>query len=142
MGTAKFEIKDVTSLGKQLSSEADIIYPRGTYDGVAKIGRTNSIKFDAKIGTFTVHKVTTHTPEEDEEFALPLMASRNHSNQQKKKIEQMKTKLTLGHGGPIVRQTFISGDYCEEVHTHRRTVVELRCCTGREINDWTQNRKN
>lgn len=122
-----------------LSSDFPYLYHQ------VKVGRTHSINYDAKSGDFTVHKETTHTSEQDEEFedfSLHMMASSNLSNQQKIGKEQMKRKLTLGHGGPIVRQKFFNGDYCEEVHAHREVLVEMRCCTEKEIDDWTRTKKN
>lgn len=106
-----------------------------------KTGRTSTIMYDAQSGTFTAQQETIHTSEQDEEFALPLQAPSTLSKEKKKKKEQMKKELTLGHGGPIVRQTFVSGDYCEKVNKRRSAAVELRCCTERDLSDWRTDKK-
>lgn len=52
-----------------------------------------------------------------------------------------KKMQTLGHGGPIVRQSFTGGAFCEEVGYNRHMDVELRCCTEEEIDHWLESKK-
>merc|ERR1712194_112590 len=70
-----------------------------------------------------------------------LDSSLNLSSRQRRELTIMKKGSRSGHGGPVILQTFDSGKYCEEVRANREVVLELRCCTEQEIDQWTKAKK-
>mmetsp|Transcript_946 Transcript_946/g.2260 ORF Transcript_946/g.2260 Transcript_946/m.2260 type:complete len:1135 (-) Transcript_946:63-3467(-) len=130
----KYEVQDVIMVGMHLG-ETQIIYPKHTYKGEEK-GRTITMK--SGLGQ---HRSSWqyHTAEEDEKYSRAHQAAASSSKSQGSIFHQYKQEL--GHGGPIIKQTFDQGDTCEEVGRQRHMSVELRCCTEDEIDHWLESKK-
>ncbi|KAL7542157.1 hypothetical protein ACHAXR_011564 [Thalassiosira sp. AJA248-18] len=132
----KYTIEDITLVGKfDRKTNMQIIYPRGVYNGKSEQGTTQDIRFDL-MGNTIHSSVHPHTPEDDVKYRLAYRPPDKVLDLENK---QMMSKL--GHGGPIIRQMFESGDYCEDAGHHRKMQVELRCCTEEEIDHWLESKK-
>lgn len=84
-------------------------------------------------------KVRLHTAQEDKLYSRSYHPKDDILDNEKR----IENRLNhLGHGGPIVKQVFDSGDYCHEADDNRKIDVELRCCTEEEIDHWLESKKS
>lgn len=107
-------------------------------------GKTTKLKFNGEGQGWTQLSEKVHLPDEDAKYApLNQQTPNNQLNmiKVKKELEKRKHNLELGHGGPIIRQVYDTGDYCEEAKANRKMDVDLRCCTPDEIDHWLKTKK-
>jgi len=127
----RYEIQDVTLIG-QYAGVLVVVYPKGIYGGKHIDGVTTTIQFDGN-GEEVLRRVSVHGPDDDSMFPSDIFTDEG--------ITHLKRTNIGNERGPVVIQTFTSGDYCEEKGIDRVMKVELRCCTEDEIDKWLESKK-